>query len=69
MRERCLYGSVRGARGETRVPTATAVLSAHVAAPAQVSNWHEAGGECSAAFLPLLNEVQTELAQVRTGGL
>jgi hypothetical protein len=32
-------------------------------------NRHEAGGYCSAAFLPLLNEVQTELAQVRTGGL
>jgi hypothetical protein len=36
---------------------------------AVVRTWHEAGGFCSAAFLPLLNEVQTELAQVRTGSL
>jgi hypothetical protein len=32
-------------------------------------NWHEAGGYCSAAFLPLLNELQTELAKGRDSGL
>jgi hypothetical protein len=34
-----------------------------------VAYWHEAGGYCGAAFLPLLNELQTELAKGRDSGL
>ena len=37
MRESLMYGSVRGARGNSR-PYRDAVLSTQIAAPAQVSN-------------------------------
>jgi hypothetical protein len=33
--------------------------------PRNVGSWHKAEVRCNAAFLPLLNELQTELAKGR----
>jgi hypothetical protein len=63
MRESRTYGFVRGARGNSRPYRVPQLLFTHLAAPAQVSYWHEAGGYCDAKSRPLSKVLRTRIAR------